>query len=446
MIKDHCGVVAVSSSEEESLEITYNLMRFLQHRGQEAAGISYLNGDKIITIKGLGLVDRAIPREITALSSTSSVGHVRYSTSGIKDFNEVQPMGDEKLVVAFNGTIANYKIIDPNAKVDTEVIYKTLKSSSSIVDGFRELSNRADGGYSVVVMDSNETIYAYRDAKGFRPLYLGKLGKTLIIASEDSVILQLGGLPIRDVRPGELLIINKGKMISSLSIAKDTITTCAFEYIYFSRADSTIDSINVYSARIRIGEILAKYHPAEADVIVPVPDSSRPIALGYSRITGIPYEEALVRTVGAVRSFIMPTDDLRKATILEKFGVVKGVIDEKSVVLIDDSIVRGNTLKIIIGLLRKNGAKSVHVRVGSPMIRYPCYMGIDFPTQSELIAYKKDEKGIAEEIGADDVEYLRVEELVEAIGRRDLCLACFTGNYPLRDKYNLRMLEKMFTR
>ncbi|BCU71398.1 amidophosphoribosyltransferase [Stygiolobus caldivivus] len=442
MIKEHCGIVGVWSKDDKATLVTYEVLKLLQHRGQESAGISYLDSG-IKTLKGMGLVEDAID-PIFLRNSNLSIGHVRYSTTGKGTIDEAQPLSNGKISIAFNGTIPNYYKF--GTRTDTEFILKVLSESNDIKSGIRKLTDLADGAYSIVILTSAGELVGFRDPKGFRPLVLGKIGSSYVIASEDSAIRQLGGTVVRDIRPGEMVYIDKEGNIESEIVSTSSVSFCSFEYIYFARPDSKIDGISVYNARIRLGEILAEKHYVDADIVVPIPESSIPIAIGYSRKARTHLELALVRSMVAKRSFIMPTQDKRESVLEEKFGVVSEVVRGKRIVLIDDSIVRGNTMKRIVKLLKDNGALQVHVRVGSPKIRYPCYMGIDFPTSNELIAYGRTEKEIAFEIGADSVEYLTIEEMIESIGRRDLCHACFSGVYPLKFSYNMSQLESIFKR
>lgn len=446
-IKEHCGVFATVG--ENSVRYTYEGLKLLQHRGQESAGISYIDGG-IKTMRGLGLVEEALNEgEVLRIKSTLSIGHVRYSTTGGATLQEAQPLSNDKLSIAFNGTITNYFEFG-NYSTDTEFILdlltKDIEEGKDIVGAVRHFMDVADGAYSMVILDNKGRVLAVRDPKGFRPLVMGKIGENIVFSSEDSAIRQLGGWVIKDVLPGEIELINSGGRILSERVPSASVHTCAFEYIYFARADSRIDGISVYIARMRLGKILAKNHPAKADVVVPVPDSSRPVAVGYSMESKIPLEEALIRTIVSKRSFIMPTNDERKSVLEEKFGVVEDAVRGKRIVLVDDSIVRGNTMMRIITLLRSSGAREIHVRIGSPMIKYPCYMGIDFPSKRELIASDKSEEEVSRILGADSVEYLTVEEMKEAIGRESLCTACFTGMYPLKRNYSIRIMENAFNR
>ena len=441
-LNDHCGVVAVYG--KDAVELTYELLKLHQHRGQESAGISIYNKGSILTFKGAGLVEDALNLdEISSFETNVAIGHVRYSTSGLKSVDESQPLSDGKVAISFNGTIANaYKY---GYKLDTRFLLDLISSGSDTVDGIRKVFEVADGAYSAVVLDNMGRVFAFRDPKGFRPLVVGKIEDNFVIASEDGPIKQLGGTILRDLVPGEVVqLTSEGFRFSSM--APPQPSTCAFEYIYFARPDSTIDGYSVYEARVRLGMMLGRNHRADADVAVPVPESSIPVAIGYSRTSGTPIEHAIYKSLTSVRSFIMPSNDKRISVIEEKFGVVERAVSGKRVVLVDDSIVRGNTMRKLVEAVRRAGAREVHVRVGSPPIRYPCYMGIDFPSRRELVAFNRSEDQIAKELGADSVEYLTVEEMLQAIGRKDLCHACFSGIYPLRGKYSLEELELAFTR
>lgn len=304
MIKEHCGVVGVWSRDGEAPMIAYRALKLLQHRGQESAGISYLDGE-IRTVKGMGLVEEAIDPALLGRSGLA-IGHVRYSTTGMGTIDEAQPLSNGAISVAFNGTIPNYYMY--GTKTDTEFILKVLSKSGDVRLGLKRLVELADGAYSIVILTTRGELIGFRDPRGFRPLVLGRVGSSYVIASEDSAIRQLGGNDIRDVRPGEVVYIDKyGNVESEVLAQPQGVTTCSFEYIYFARADSVIDGISVYRARVRLGEILAERHYVDADIVVPIPGSSIPIAIGYSRRSRTPLEFALTRTEMARRSFIMPT-------------------------------------------------------------------------------------------------------------------------------------------
>ncbi|BDB97330.1 amidophosphoribosyltransferase [Saccharolobus caldissimus] len=445
-IRDKCGVFGISSNKPISIQLIIEGLRLLQHRGQESAGISYSEDNKISTIKGLGLVDDVFKDNFTKFVK-NGIGHVRYSTTGDSSIEEAQPLGDSVISVAFNGTISNYYKFG-TFKTDTEFIFSFFRNrlNNLISSAIPDFINLADGAYSLLILLNDGTLLGLRDPRGFHPLTLGIINDVIVFSSEDSVIKQLGGKVIKHILPGELIMVKDGEIIYDRIIYEDGLpySTCSFEYIYFSRPDSNIDGYSVYIARRRLGEILAEKHPAKGDIVVPVPDSSRPIAIGFSKRSGIPLEEALVRTISSVRSFIMPTQDKRKEVLEEKFGIVSELVKGKRIILIDDSIVRGNTMRRIASMLRSAGAKEIHVRIGSPMIKYPCYMGIDFPRREELIAYNRSEIEISKELGVDSIEYLTVEEMLQAIGRKDLCTACFSGNYPLKFRYDFKELEKVF--
>ncbi|BBD71740.1 amidophosphoribosyltransferase [Sulfodiicoccus acidiphilus] len=438
-MRESCGVAAAVGLQASTL--VYRMLRALQHRGQESAGVSWLDG-RIQTRKGLGLVDRAVNISELSAQATHAIGHVRYSTTGSSTLEEAQPMDDGTLSLAFNGTIANYMDLRKELNnlltiTDTEVILKVvsnyLRQGYSVEEALIKFSEVADGGYSLVLLNLDGEVAAFRDPTGFRPLAMGMVGETLVIASETSAIEQVGGTAIRDIQPGELLILSR-EGVRSFRVRRE-VHTCSFEYVYFARPDSVIDGVSVYEARRKLGELLAAYHPAPAEVVVPVPDSGRPVASGYSARSGIPLVEGLVRLHNSLRSFIMPSQELRNAVALDKFGVVKEAIRGKKVVLIDDSVVRGNTLRTLVKRVRQAGATEVHVRVGSPPVTFPCYMGVDFPTRGELLAASMDLNSIANYLDVDSLDYLTIEEMMRGVGRRDLCHACFSGIYPLKGFY-----------
>lgn len=450
--KEHCGVLGILSQIHTRQVIAG--LKSLQHRGQESSGLAYTSEGKIKVFKGMGLVDDAL-KGVEDILTDAVLGHVRYSTSGTSSLSQAQPMEKGGIALAFNGTITNYYQIGKELGMtgkdtsDTEVmleyIYRGI-SSKGIYETIRSFMDKADGGYSVVILTNDGKLIAFRDSRGIRPLVMGVYGSGYVVASEDSAIRRIGGYPLREVKPGEVVILSRETGIESYSTPQEghnRTALCSFEYIYFSRPDSHIGGNSVYLMRQRLGKFLGMYHKVIADVIIPVPDSGRVIALGYAEVTGIPLAEGLIRNPSVRRTFITSDKNLRSSLIEEKFSVVEEAVKGKRIVLIDDSIVRGNTMRVIIKELRDSGAKEVHVRIGSPRIRFPCYMGIDFPTRSELVGYGKDEKEISKEIGADSLEYLSVEELRDALGE-SICDACFSGNYPLKWKYRMEELEGVF--
>ena len=422
-----CGIAAGKSANE-----VYLLLEGVQHRGQESAGIAWVEGDEIRFAGGLGLVKDAI-KEVP--DRGPAIGHVRYSTSG--GYSRIQPVFNKHLALAFNGNIVNFYEL-ANSPWDAEALliaivneitkgYDVFEASKRVLRGVR-------GSYSLVMLTNKGQIIVARDPKGFRPLAVNYP----YVASETAALEDIG-MPWRELEADKIALIEDGHLVKEDVIRGDEERRayCAFEYVYFERPESYFNSINVHEARKRMGTILAQEKPADADVVIPVPDSGRSAAIGFSRESGIPLDEALVKNKYVGRSFIMPPG-LRERITLKKYGVVKEVVKDKKVVVVDDSIIRGTTMKRIVKLLKSKGAKEVHVRSASPPVRSPCYMGIDFPDPGELIASQKSEDELAKMWDAESVGYLSVDGLVKAIGTDELCLACFTSKYPIliteRDK------------
>ena len=437
-MREKCGIFA-AKTENASKKAYYALMA-LQHRGQESAGISVWKY-KIRTLAGRGLVSEVFKgKELTKLRSNIAIGHVRYSTSGA--LNETQPIETsccgKEIAVAHNGTLTNFlplrreyekRGVKFRYSVDSELLGISflchLKETGDEFEAMREVFNEVRGAYSVAFLFDGKILVA-RDPVGFRPLSYGR-GDGHYFASEDSA-LGLFVDEIRDVRPGEAFLISDD--IENKVLVKERHHHCVFEYIYFARPDSVLDDVSVYKARVRMGMELAIESPADVDVVIPVPDSGRAAALGFSQISGIAYAEGLIKNRYIGRTFIMPGQFYRELKVKLKLSPVREVIDGKRVVLIDDSIVRGTTMRRIVGLLRRAGAGEVHVRIASPPIRYPCYMGIDIPTRHELIAAFGNVEKVRKAIDADSLAYLSVEGLKRAVGKEELCLACLTGYYP----------------
>ncbi|AJC71945.1 amidophosphoribosyltransferase [Thermococcus guaymasensis DSM 11113] len=438
-MREKCGIFATVS--ENAPKKAYYALIALQHRGQESAGISVWR-QGIKTVAGRGLVSEVFRgKELSKLKSRLAIAHVRYSTSG--SLNETQPLETEccgkTIAVAHNGTLTNflplrrhYERLGVKFKhsVDSELLGISflwhINETGDEFEAMRAVFNEVKGAYSVALLFDGKILVA-RDPVGFRPLSYGT-GDGHYFASEDSA-LRLFAEDVRDVRPGEAFLLSEGGVESKV-LAKESHHHCVFEYIYFARPDSTIDGVNVYTARVRMGEELARESPADGDVVIAVPDSGRAAALGFSRVSGIPYSEGLIKNRYIGRTFITPGQFYRELKVRLKLSPVKEVVEGKRVVLIDDSIVRGTTMKRIVAMLRKAGAKEVHVRIASPPIRHPCYMGIDIPTRHELIAAFGSVENVRKAIGADSLAYLSVEGLKRAVGREDLCLACLTGEYP----------------
>lgn len=436
-MREKCGVFAAKT--ENANRKAYYALLALQHRGQESAGISVWR-NKIRTYKGLGLVAEVFRGHIlNKLRSNISIGHVRYSTFG--GLNEAHPLEVEccgkRLALVHNGTLTNY--LPLRRKYEGEFKFKTsidsellglifLKNYSETKDEFeamKMLFNEVKGAYSLAFLFEGKILVA-RDPLGFRPLTFGT-GDGYYFASEDSA-LRMFDVETRDVKPGEVFVVSDD--VENRVLTKKKHAHCVFEFIYFARPDSVIEGRTVYKARLEMGKQLAREDNSTADVVIAVPDSGRAAAIGYSMESGIPYEEGLIKNRYIGRTFIMPTQFERDFKVRLKLSPVKEVIKDKRIILIDDSIVRGTTMKRIVAMLKKAGAKEVHVRIASPPIRYPCYMGIDIPTRHELIASWKRIEEIEKEIGADSLRYLSIKGLIKAVGLDDLCLACLNGIYP----------------
>jgi amidophosphoribosyltransferase len=417
-------------------------MTKLNHRGQDAAGFVVSDGNSLRVRKGEGLVKEAFSDSDFDVGGDKGVGHTRYPTAGSKDGkNEIQPIVIDSVVIAHNGQISNHKELRGDASwngkllgtSDSELIALYLKEHASeglerALAGFVE---KADGAYSIVGMFEGK-VFAFRDPHAIRPLVYGENGDYICFASE-TVALDTNGIPYTgDVGPGELCMVENGeivkKQIKSDAQSRD-VSHCMFEWVYFADPSSTLDGVEVYATRKRLGEILAKEHPVDADVVMPVPDTSRPAALGFGKALGIAVEEGLTKCRYVDRTFIMPEQKKREEAVRDKLNAVRSVIKGKRVVLVEDSIVRGTTLKTIVALVREAGAKEVHVRVTCPPLKYPCYYGVDMKTREELIASNKTNETIRKFLRADSLGYISIEGVREAVGL-PLCTGCLDGKYP----------------
>ncbi len=444
-----CGVIGIYSYDENiTSKLTFFALYSLQHRGQESAGITVF-GDYINMHKGMGLVNEVFSKKkLEEMKGNVAVGHVRYSTTGASKIENAQPLlvktKKGALSVAHNGNLVNYLSLREElenegavfiTESDTEVIAKLLSKEllgKDIIDSLRNLTERLRGSYSLVLA-LNDTLIGFRDPLGFKPLIVGKGDFGYILASESCALDAIGADVIRDVKPGEAVVIKDGD-IEFVRIAESKRRAlCVFEYIYFARPDSILDGRCVYDVRHKIGEILAKESPVEADIVSPVPDSGTTSAIGFSKASGIEYLEALIKNRYVGRTFILPEQNARELSVRIKMNAVRSNVKGKRVVLVDDSIVRGTTSRRIIDMVRAAGAKEVHFRVGSPPIISPCYFGIDMSTREELIASKKSVEEIRKAINADSLAYLSLDGLIKAvkIKKEDLCLACLTANYPI---------------
>ena len=446
--QEECGIFAIASVANVSIDIFYAL-RVLQHRGQESAGIAvYNNGIK--AIKGMGLAHQALKTDdVNNLKGQLGIGHVRYSTVGSSNLENAQPIvvstnyGD--IALAHNGEIVNAeKIMDELKKKgwafitssDSEIAVRLLANdianTGDPVRSLKNLMSMLQGSYSMTIIIDNR-VFAIRDPLGFRPLCVGRTKSGFAAASESVVFDTLGGEFIRDVEPGEIVEMLPGEIRSIKTGLSKGKAHCMFEWVYIARADSCIDGKLVYEVRTRIGQRLAKEQPVDADVVVPIPDSGRSHAIGYSEESGIRYSEGLMKNRYVERTFIMPEQADRVTNVMLKLNPLKSVIKDKRVVLVDDSIVRGNTIRQIVQIVRNAGAKEVHVRIGSPPIRAPCFFGIDMKTREQFAATGRTVEEIGKMITADSLGYISVQGLVDAIGHpaNDLCLGCLTEEYPM---------------
>ncbi|NOZ76866.1 MAG: amidophosphoribosyltransferase [Euryarchaeota archaeon] len=449
-MKEKCGVVGILSTKgaKVSPSIFYGLYA-LQHRGQESCGITTRDSE-FHTEKGMGLVPEFFDLEkIDRLHGHAGIGHVRYSTTGFSRIENAQPFvvnhSRGTLAIAHNGNIVNYdelrKRLEASGQgfvstTDTEVIahliLKEYAKSDDMVEAIADTMKKLVGSYSLVIL-TDEDLIAVRDPLGVRPLCLGRSDGSYVVGSESVVMDVLNARFERDIRPGEILVINEKGVEGHRPIKLNRTAHCMFEYVYFARPDSILNGVSTYRVREGIGAYMASIDEVEADFVSPIPDSAIPFALGYSKASGVPYRESLIRNRYVGRTFILPDQQARELAVRLKLNPMLEELEGKKVILFDDSIVRGTTSGRIINLLRDAGAEEVHMRVGCPPIKSLCRLGIDMPTDQELIASDKTEEEIAEVIGADSLKYLPLEGLIEVIGKDEtrLCLGCLTSKYPV---------------
>lgn len=444
--RDECGVFGVSSQAEAARQ-TYLGLYALQHRGQEAAGIAVSDGSTIRLHKDLGLVSQVFREgSLASLPGTLAVGHTRYSTTGSPAARNAQPFVVETrhgpIAVAHNGNLANAarlkrELLEGGAGLssatDTELLAMDLARAPGETWPERIAAAMRGwvGAFSLLIL-TRERIYALRDPWGFRPLASGRLPDgSLAFASETSALRILGARDYEEIGAGSIVEAGPEGLRLHAGIGAGPKSACAFEYVYFSRPDSEWNGRSVHAARRALGEILARESPAEADLVVPVPDSAIPPAIGYSSVSGIPYEEGLVKNRYIGRTFIEPTENLRRRGVALKFSPLAATLAGKRIVLVDDSIVRGTTTRALVALLREAGAREIHLRVASPPILHPCYMGVDMGDPRELVARSLGPEGLASELGVESLSYLSLEGLRRAVGTGGLCDACFTGRYPI---------------
>lgn len=453
-IHEECGVFGIYDFDGNDVasSIYYGLFA-LQHRGQESCGIAVSDtkspGGKVKAIKGMGLVNEVFtPDSFEKLSGNIGVGHVRYSTAGGSTPENTQPLVlnyvKGTLALAHNGNLVNaLELKDELAytgaifqtTIDTEVIAYLIArerlKAVSLEEAIKKTMEKLRGAYSLVIMSTKKLIGA-RDPFGFKPLCIGKKDNGFILASESCALDAVDAEFLRDVEPGEVVMIDEEGIHSDTSLVQSKKAKCIFEYIYFARPDSHVDNVSVYNSRIMAGRLLAQIHPVEADLVVGVPDSGNAAAMGYSFESGIQYATAFVKNSYVGRTFIKPKQAMRESSVRIKLNVLSDVVKGKRVIMIDDSIVRGTTSERIVKMLKNAGATEVHVRISSPPFLYPCYFGTDVPSGDQLIAYNNTVEQICEIIGADSLGYLSVDRLSELIkGDKGYCDACFSGNYPI---------------
>jgi amidophosphoribosyltransferase len=451
-LHDACGVVGISFKDQESNNVAssiYFALFALQHRGQEAAGISVYDGKTIRTHRGMGLVFEVFDdAQISLLRGSVGIGHVRYPTTGGACLENCQPFlvkyREGGVAVAHNGNLVNSAKLREQLELsgdifqsssDTEVIAHLLVREllkNDLEEAVRALMRKIVGSYSLVVL-LGDTVLAIRDPLGIKPLCIGQLETGLIIASESAAIDTLNGTLMREVKPGEMVVLKQGEMKCYQLTRLNTPSHCVFEYIYFARPDSIMEGKLIYDVRVNIGSQLAAEHPADADTVSPVPDSGITLAVGYHQHSGIKYLECLMKNRYIGRTFIMPDQSMRETAVRLKMNTIRPHIEGHKLVLVDDSIVRGTTSRRVVDMVRRAGAQKVHVRIGSPPIIAPCYLGIDMASREELIAAYKTIPGVEAVINADSLGYVSHEGLVKAIGlpKDHLCMGCLTGVYPL---------------
>jgi amidophosphoribosyltransferase len=445
--RDECGVFGVYAPESDVARLAYFALYALQHRGQESAGIATSDGSQIMTVRDLGLVSQVFDEDkLKALQGELAVGHVRYSTTGSSAWENAQPVwrSDRRQVaLAHNGNLINAVELHSGltdegvafrGTSDSEIMAALLSrhQADSIEDAVADVLPRLEGAFSTVVMTA-DSVVAFRDPAGLRPLSLGRLGDRYCVASESSAFDIIGGELLREVQPGEMVSLGRRGIETRQVVESERRAFCVFEHIYFARPDSILEGNRTQVSRRKMGEILWRESPVDADVVIAVPDSGNPAAAGYSKASGLPRDDGLIKNRYVARTFIQPGQELRKHGLRMKFNPLREVVEGKRIVVVDDSIVRGNTTRQIVKMLRDAGATEVHMRISAPPIRHPCHYGIDMSTSQEMVAHDRTVDEVARELGCDSLAYLSLEGVYEAIRstRETHCDACFSGDYPL---------------
>lgn len=449
-LNEECGVFGVFG-HPEAAQLTYYGLHALQHRGQEGAGVVTTDGENVHAVKGHGLVNEVFSEnQLVELVGHASVGHVRYATAGDGGYENIQPLlfrtQKESMALAHNGNLVNAQGLKNQLEAqgsilqttsDTEVIAHLIQRAGNVYkeEAIAQALSMVKGAYSLAIL-TETCMYVAMDPRGLRPLSIGKLGDAYIVSSETCAFDVIGATHVREVKPGELIKIDEDGMKSRRFTSKIQRTLCSMEYVYFSRPDSDLDGKNVHASRKTMGRKLAEESFVEADVVTGVPDSSISAAIGYAEEASLPYELGLIKNRYVGRTFIQPSQELREQGVKMKLSAVRGIVEGKRVVMVDDSIVRGTTSRRIVQMLKDAGATEVHVRIASPPIKNPCYYGIDTSTSGELLAATRTLEEMKEEIGADSLHFLSTDGLESSIheGEQSLehgsCQACFTGNYP----------------
>ncbi len=448
---EECGVFGVWNIPDAA-QVAHLALVALQHRGQESAGIAVVDGESMRHHRGMGLVSEAFTAsDLRGLHGYSAIGHVRYSTTGSSGIANAQPLvfsfRQGNLALAHNGNFINAERLRDKLEFDgsifqstsdTEVVAHLIARAGDvdIVDSVRTSMRTVEGGYAMVIL-TDDRLIALRDPNGLRPMAVGRLDGSYLVASETCAFDAVGATFLRDIEPGELVVIDSDGLRSERFAKAPHKALCTFEYIYFARPDSNIDGINVHQARKQLGRALALACPVDADVVTGVPDSSISAAIGFAEATGIPYELGLVKNRYVGRTFIQPTQEQRQHGVRVKLNAIRSVVADKRVVIVDDSLVRGTTSARLVSLVREAGAREVHMRISSPPVTHPCYYGIDTSDRTMLIAANQSIAEIQKRIGADSLVYLTEEQMLRALGSEDVgshpfCNACFTGRYPTK--------------